>query len=162
MAIKATNSVVSITYELTEAGSSEVLDSNVDSQPLEFITGFDYIIPGLERGIVGMNEGDTKEVVVQPSEGYGEYNPEQIQAYPRDHFEGVELTEGMTLYGRGDQGQTIEVKVVSFDDDEVEIDGNHPLSGKELHFAVTVLSLRDATEDEAASGQIGGFCNTGG
>ena len=162
MAIKATNSVVGITYELTEAGSSEVLDSNVESQPLEFITGFDYIIPGLERGLVGMNEGDSKTIVVQPSEGYGEYSSEQIHAYPRDHFEGVELVEGMTLYGRGDQGQTIEVKVVSFDDEEVEIDGNHPLAGKELHFAVTVLSLRDATEDEEASGQIGGFCNTGG
>ena len=60
MAIKATNSVVGITYELTEAGSSKVLDSNIDSTPLEFITGFDYIIPGLERGLVGLSEGDTK------------------------------------------------------------------------------------------------------
>jgi len=162
LAIKASNSVVGIEYELTEVGSTEVLDSNIGTQPLEFITGFDYIIPGLEKELVGMSLGDSKVIVVQAKDGYGEYSIDQIQKYPKDHFEDVELVEGMTLYGRGDQGQSIEVKVISFDDNEVELDGNHPLAGKELSFSTSIISERDATEEEVASGQIGGFCNTGG
>jgi len=144
MAIKVANSVVGIEYVLTEAGQTEELDSNVGGQPLEFITGFGYIIPGLESGLEGMSEGDTKAVVVKAAEAYGEYDPEQIHKYPKDHFEGVE------------------VKVISFNDDEVEIDANHPLAGKDLNFEVKVITERDATEDEVASGHIGGFCNTGG
>jgi FKBP-type peptidyl-prolyl cis-trans isomerase SlyD len=162
MAIKEHNSVVGIEYELTEVDSIEVLDSNIGGQPLEIITGFKYIIPGLENGLIGMSEGESRDIIASPADAYGEYDPEQIHKYPKDHFEGVELEVGMTLYGRGEYGQTVEVKVLSFDDKEVEIDGNHPLAGKELKFAVTILSERDATEEEIDSGTIGGFCNTGG
>jgi FKBP-type peptidyl-prolyl cis-trans isomerase SlyD len=62
----------------------------------------------------------------------------------------------MTLYGQGENGETVQVTVTSFDDKEVKVDFNHPLAGKDLMFSVTVISAREATAEEIASGQVGG------
>jgi len=162
MAIEAQNSVVGIEYEVKEAGSNEVVDTNKGAQPLEFITGKGHIIPGLENALVGMNEGESADILVKAADAYGEQNPEAVQVLPIEQFEGVDLKEGMTLYGQGEDGQTVQVTVKSFNDKEVTIDFNHPLAGKDLMFSVTVLSNRPATEDEAATGQVGGeHCEDG-
>ena len=166
MAIQAENSVVGIEYEVKEAGTSEVVDSNKGAEPLEFVTGKGHIIPGLEEALVGMTEGESKDVLVEAVKAYGELNPEAQQKLPIEQFEGVDLKEGMTLYGQGEDGQTVQVTVTSFDDKEVQVDFNHPLAGKDLMFSVTVLSAREATPEEAASGQVGGpaddeSCGTG-
>ncbi len=156
MAVKAENSVVGIEYEVKEAGSNEIVDSNKGAQPLEFVTGKGQIIPGLEKALEGMNEGESADILVKAEDAYGEVNPEAVQTLPIEQFEGVDLKEGMTLYGQGEDGQTVQVVVKSFNDKEVTIDFNHPLAGKDLMFSVKVLSERDATDDEAATGQVGG------
>jgi len=162
MAIAKENSVVGIEYEVKEAGTEEVVDTNKGAAPLEFVTGKGHIIPGLEEALVGMSEGESKEVTVEAVKAYGELNPEAQQTLPRDQFEGVDLKEGMTLYGQGEDGQTVQVTVTSFDDNEVKVDFNHPLAGKDLMFSVTVLTAREATEEEAATGQVGGgHCDDG-
>jgi len=166
MVIEAQNSVVGIEYEVKEKGTTEVVDSNKGAQPLEFIMGKGQIIPGLEKALVGMNEGESADILVEAADAYGEVNPEAMQTLPREQFEGVDLTEGMTLYGQGEDGQTVQVTVKSFDDKEVNVDFNHPLAGKDLMFSVTVLSAREATADEIESGVVGGkeeggSCGTG-
>jgi FKBP-type peptidyl-prolyl cis-trans isomerase SlyD len=162
MAIEKENSVVAIEYEVKEAGTTEVVDSNKGAQPLEFITGKGHIIPGLESALVGMNKGESGDVMVKAEDAYGELNPEAVQTIPRDQFEGIDLTEGMMLYGQGEGGQTVQVVVKSFNDNEVTVDFNHPLAGKDLMFSVTILDERAATDDEAATGQVGGeHCEDG-
>ncbi len=162
MAVKAENSVVGIEYEVKEAGSNEIVDSNKGAQPLEFVTGKGQIIPGLEKALEGMNEGESADILVKAEDAYGEVNPEAVQTLPIEQFEGVDLKEGMTLYGQGEDGQTVQVVVKSFNDKEVTIDFNHPLAGKDLMFSVTVMSERDATDEEAATGQVGGgHCEDG-
>jgi len=162
MAIEKENSVVAIEYEVKEAGTTEVVDSNKGAQPLEFITGKGHIIPGLESALVGMNKGESSDVMVKAEDAYGELNPEAVQTIPRDQFEGIDLTEGMMLYGQGEGGQTVQVVVKSFNDNEVTVDFNHPLAGKDLMFSVTILDERAATDDEAATGQVGGeHCEDG-
>ena len=161
MAIEAQNSVVGIEYEVKEAGTTEIVDTNKGGQPLEFVMGKGQIIPGLESALVGMNEGESKDILVKAADAYGEVNPEALQTLPKEQFEGVDLKEGMTLYGQGEDGQTVQVTVKSFDDKEVQVDFNHPLAGKDLEFAVTVISAREATPEEAASGQVGGHCDDG-
>ena len=163
MAIEKENCVVAIEYEVKEAGTSEIVDSNKGAQPLEFITGKGQIIPGLENALVGMEKGESGEIKVDAADAYGEVNPEAVQVVPKDQFEGIELTEGMMLYGQGEGGQTVQVVVKSFTDEDVTIDYNHPLAGKNLMFTVTVLDEREATEDEAATGQVGGeeHCSDG-
>ena len=156
MAINAENSVVGIEYELKEAGSDTVIDSNKGSMPLEFITGKGQIIPGLESQLVGMEEGESKTITVEAKDAYGEFNPEARQSLPKEQFEGIDLKKGMMLYGQGEDGSTIQVTVADFDDNTVTIDYNHPLAGKDLVFDVTVTKAREATEEEVATGQVGG------
>ena len=156
MAIEKENSVVGIEYDVKEAGTDTILDSNKGAAPLEFITGKGQIIPGLEKGLEGLNEGESADIMVPAAEAYGEINPEAEQTLPREQFEGIDLKEGMSLYGQGENGETVQVIVKSFDDKNVTIDFNHPLAGKDLMFNVKVVSARPATEEEAASGQVGG------
>ncbi|MEY3089890.1 MAG: hypothetical protein RL113_206 [Pseudomonadota bacterium] len=156
MTITNENCVVGIEYEVKQAGTTEVVDSNKGGEPLEFIVGMGHIIPGLEKALVGMSQGESGDVLVSAVEAYGEFNPEAMQTLPIDQFEGVDLKEGMTLYGQGEHGETVQVTVKSFNDKEVEIDFNHPLAGKDLMFSVTVLSAREATADEISSGIVGG------
>ena len=156
MTITNENCVVGIEYEVKEAGTTEVVDTNKGGQPLEFIIGKGQIIPGLEKALVGMAKGESGDIMVPAAEAYGDINPEAMQTLPKEQFEGVDLEEGMTLYGQGEDGQTVQVTVKTFDDKEVNVDFNHPLAGKDLMFSVTVLSAREATADEVTSGQVGG------
>ncbi len=166
MTITNENCVVGIEYEVKEAGTTNVVDSNKGGEPLEFIIGKGQIIPGLENALVGMNEGESGDINVSAADAYGEVNAEAKQTLPVEQFEGVDLKEGMTLYGQGENGETVQVTVVSFDDKEVNVDFNHPLAGKDLMFSVKVLSVREATADEISSGMVGGpaegeSCGTG-
>jgi len=161
MIIENENCVVAIEYEVKEAGGSEVVDTNKGGAPLEFITGKGNIIPGLENALIGMSKGESGDFLVVAQEAYGELNPDAIQTHPKDQFDGIDLEEGMMLYGQGEHGQTVQVMVKSFTDDEVTIDFNHPLAGKDLMFSVTVLEVREASADEAMCGQVGGMGDGG-
>lgn len=154
--------VIGIEYNLKDANSGEQLDSNVGGAPLEFISGKGQIIPGLESKLVEMAANESADVMVEPADAYGELNEEAIQVLPKEQFAGIELAEGMTLYGTGEQGETVQVTVKSFNDQEVTIDYNHPMAGRTLMFSVTILSLRDATEEEIQTGVVGGMAAMGG
>jgi FKBP-type peptidyl-prolyl cis-trans isomerase SlyD len=144
------NQVVSIEYEVKADG--KVVDSNVGGQALVFMFGKGQIIPGLEAGIKEMNAGEKGDVLVKAADAYGEYNPEATQEVPKEQFAGIDLQEGMTLYGQGEDGGTVQVVVKEIKDDSVVVDFNHPMAGKDLMFSVTVNSVRDASADEIASG----------
>lgn len=148
--------VIAIEYEVKTNSNDQVVDSNKGHAPLEFISGKGHIIPGLENALLAMGEGDSGEVIVTPAEAYGDKQDDLIQALPKEQFEGIELQEGMILHGQGQGGQPIQVTVRSFNDEEVVIDYNHPLAGEELTFNVTVLTKREATDDERLTGEIGG------
>jgi len=154
--------VIGIEYTLKDANSGEQLDSNVGGSPLEFVSGKGQIIPGLETKLLEMSENEKADVMVEAKDAYGEFNEEAVQVLPKEQFAGIELTEGMSLYGTGEQGETVQVTVKSFTDSDVTIDYNHPLAGKTLMFSVSVLSLRAATEEEIQTGVVGGMAAMGG
>lgn len=156
------NKVIGIEYTLKDANTGEHLDSNVGQAPLEFISGKGQIIPGLESKLIEMSANEEADVLVQPVDAYGEYNDEAVQTLPKEQFAGIELVEGMSLYGTGEHGETVQVVVKSFNDVEVVIDYNHPMAGKTLMFSVAILSLRDATEEEVQTGVVGGMAAMGG
>jgi len=165
----AENSVVSIEYDLVESGQSEIVDSNKGQAPLEFITGKGQIITGLEKELMNMAKGESADISVNAADAYGEINPEALETLPKEQFAGLELEKGMQLYGQGENGETVMVTVTDFDDNTVSVDYNHPLAGKDLMFSVTILDVREATDDELISGQVGGaaaaaggHCNDGG
>ena len=155
------NDVVAMEYQLIDADTKEIIDTNIGNDPLEFIIGMGHIIPGLEAQMIGLSNNSKAEITVNPAEAYGEYNSEAVQTLPVEQFAGISLHNGMTLYGSGDDGQTVQVLVKSFDDKEVVIDYNHPLAGKTLVFTITIVDVRDATAEELATGVVGGMSSGG-
>ncbi len=146
--------VVAIHYKLTD-DDGVVLDSSEGQEPLTYLHGTQAIITGLEKALTGRKEGDSFQVTVQPEEGYGEINPEMIQAVPRTAFSGIEnLAPGISLQADDGNGNVYHVVVKEVNDDVVIIDVNHPLAGKVLHFDVTVESVRKATPEELAHGHV--------
>lgn len=154
------NKVASFDYKLTN-NAGEVLDSSEGGEPLAYLHGADNIIPGLEKELTGLSVGDSRTVTVPPEQGYGMHSEELIQAVPRSMFEGVDQIEvGMTFQAETDAGPQV-VVVAAVDDENVTIDGNHPLAGETLHFDVTITEVRDATGEELEHGHVhaGGHCH---
>ena len=149
MAINA-NEIVSIEYEVKDG--DKVVDSNVGGAPLVFMFGKGQIIPGLENGIVNMAIGEKGDILVNPADAYGEYNADATQEVPADQFAGIDLELGMTLYGQGEDGGTVQVTVKEIGADTIIIDFNHPLAGKSLMFSVTINNIREASAEEAMTG----------
>jgi len=163
MAIE-TNKVVSIEYEVRDG--EKVVDSNVGAEPLVFMFGRGQIIPGLENAIANMLIGEKADVLVKAEDAYGEHNVEAKQEVPKDQFAGIDLEVGMTLYGQGEDGGTIQVVVQEIGSESVIIDFNHPLAGKDLAFTVSINNIREASAEEIASGipaenQQDSSCGTG-
>ena len=166
MAIEA-NQIVSIEYEVKDGDT--VVDSNVGGAPLVFMFGKGQIIKGLEDGIVNMTTGEKADVLVDPANAYGELDESATQEVPKDQFSGIDLELGMTLYGQGEDGGTVQVTVKEIGEETIVIDFNHPLAGKALMFTVTVNNVRDASAEEAMTGipaenkqeESGESCGTG-
>jgi len=156
------NKVISIEYTLNDANTNEQLDTNVGKAPLEFISGQGQIIPGLEAKLVDLKAGESSDVLVNPADAYGEYNEQAVQTIPKEQFAGVDLVEGMSLYGTSEEGETVQVVVKSIGEDDVTVDYNHPMAGKTLMFSVKVVDVRDATEEEIQTGVVGGLEAAGG
>lgn len=151
----AERSVASFHYTLTD-DQGQVLDSSEGREPLTYLHGVGQIVPGLEKAMVGRQAGDQFKVDVAPEEGYGVRHDELTQIVPREAFQGVEdIQPGMQFQGHGPQG-VINVTVTKVDDAGVHIDGNHPLAGQTLHFAIEVTDVRQATEEELAHGHVHG------
>lgn len=151
----AAQAVVAFHYTLTD-DAGEVIDSSVGHEPLTYLQGSGQIVPGLERQMEGHSHGDKFTAQVSPEEGYGQPHPELLQQVPRSAFPGADdVQPGMRFQGRSPQGE-LNVIVTKVEGDTVFIDGNHPLAGKTLHFAVEVTDVRAATAEELEHGHVHG------
>ena len=147
--------VASFHYTLTN-DAGKVIDSSADRAPLTYLHGAGNIVPGLEKEMVGRSSGDVFNVVVAPEEGYGMPNPMMIQVVPKDAFQGVDTLEvGMEFQAQTPQGP-MSVSIAKIEGDEVTVDGNHPLAGQTLHFAIEVTDVRDASLEELTHGHVHG------
>ncbi|MCL4271358.1 MAG: peptidylprolyl isomerase [Anaerolineales bacterium] len=145
--------VVSMDYKLTVDG--QVLDSSDEAGPLQFLVGYGNIIPGLENEMMGMKIGDSKEVTVQPEDGYGEFDDEAFMEVPRSEFPAdMQLEEGLELHVTDQDGNHQAAYVAEFDDKNVKLDFNHPLAGAVLNFHVKVIALREPTAEELDHGHV--------
>lgn len=144
----AQGSKVGIHYTLTN-NDGDVLDSSQGREPLVYTAGAGEIIPGLDQALVGKVVGDHIEVSIAPEEAYGPRQEEAVQKVPKAQFEAIpDLQVGMPLQAQTPEGP-VTVFVADIDDEHVTIDGNHPLAGLTLNFAVDVVTIDDgATEDD--------------
>ncbi len=154
----AENTVPSFRYTLTNA-AGEVLDASPPGQSMPYLHGAGNIVPGLEQAMEGRSPGEKFEVAVLPEEGYGPHDPELVQMVPRQSFQGVDnLAVGMQFQAgaaSGD-GNGMVVRVTALDGENITVDGNHPLAGQTLHFAIEVEDVRAATDEEIQHGHVHG------
>ena len=147
--------VVSIEYTLEVDG--EVVDYSDKEEPLEYIQGHDQIIPGLESALAGMVVGDSKNVSVAAPDAYGEVDAEAVIEVGRTDFpEEVPMEIGTQVQVRNTDGHVLDARIAKIEGDKVTLDFNHPLAGKDLLFKVTILALRNATEEELEHGHVHG------
>ena len=138
MAIKK-NQFVSLRYELKI--NDDIVETNLDGDPIEFTFGTGELIPGLEDGIKDMNEGEEKEIIVPASEAYGEYQEELTETLPISEFEGINLQIGLVLEGEDENGKLFKATVTDVTKDSVTMDYNHPLAGCVLNFKVVINKI---------------------
>jgi FKBP-type peptidyl-prolyl cis-trans isomerase 2 len=117
-------------------------DSSQGDEPLEFTLGGGNVIPGFDAAVVGMALGESKTVTIPADEAYGPRQDHLTRDVPRGAIpDDIELAEGMVLHAQGPQGQTLSFTVISFDEEAVKIDGNHPLAGQDLTFALELVEI---------------------
>lgn len=149
------NAVVSLSYTLKNADGQE-LDKSSPDKPFAYLHGNKQIVPGLENALDGLAVGDKKEVTVPPAEGYGEFVPGLKMDIERSNFpQDIEIQPGMQFSAEV-SGNNQVFTVTGLEGDKVQVDGNHPLAGQTLHFAVEVVEIRDATKEELEHGHVHG------
>jgi FKBP-type peptidyl-prolyl cis-trans isomerase SlyD len=147
--------VIGFHYTLTDK-TGTVLDSSIGDEALFFLEGAQQIIPGLEKVIALMNVGDKKKIEVKASDAYGDVNPELVVKVKKTQFPpGAELQVGDQFQVNNDHHSPV-FTIMSIDTDEVTVDGNHPMAGKDLFFDVEITGMRDATAEEVAHGHAHG------
>ncbi|PJE30073.1 FKBP-type peptidyl-prolyl cis-trans isomerase SlyD [Pseudooceanicola marinus] len=120
-------------------------DSSAGREPLEFTVGSGQIIPGLDKAIPGMAVGETQKVEIPSEEAYGAHNPDALQQVPRDAIPSeIPLEMGLQLQMQTPQGQAIPVTVVEITDENVTLDANHMLAGKDLVFDIEMVEIVQA------------------
>ncbi|MDO6427427.1 peptidylprolyl isomerase [Thalassotalea sp. 1_MG-2023] len=149
----APNKVVTLHYAVSDSEDT-LIDSSYDNQPLAVIHGTGYLIPGLEEALTDHQAGDKFEVEVNAENAYGERHDGFVQTVPKSLFQGIEdLDVGTQLRATTDEGEQT-VIVVDVQDEEITVDGNHPLAGIDLKFDVEVIEVRDATAEELEHGHV--------
>jgi len=141
MASAKTGDTVRVHYTGTLTDGT-VFDTSRDREPLEFTIGQNMVIPGFENGIVGMNEGDSKEISIPAGEAYGAYNDQLVAVVPRSQVPPeMELSLGMILQVRSPEGSLARAIVREISEAEVTLDLNHPLAGQDLVFEVGLVKI---------------------
>jgi FKBP-type peptidyl-prolyl cis-trans isomerase SlpA len=122
--------------------NGDVVDSTFDKQPATFRFGDGNLLPGFELSIQGLKAGDKRSLSIEPENGFGQPNPQNLQTMPRSQFIDMELGEGLLVIFRDAANSELPGVVKSFDEQQVTVDFNHPLSGKTLTFEVEIIEVK--------------------
>jgi len=149
------NTVVTLTYTVHD-DEGKLVDKG--EEPLTYLHGgYDGIFPLVEKALAGRKAGESMRLKLQPDDAFGEYDAELVRVEPRARFP-AEIKVGMQFEGAAedDDEDLMIFTVTEIADDQVVVDGNHPLAGVALTFDCTVVSVRPATNEEISHGHIHG------
>jgi len=150
------NKVVTLNFTLTDQHGN-ILDSTEGEQPFSFLSGHQNILPKLESEIDTMLIGSKRTITINAADAYGEYNEDIVQVVGKDEFPPEFLLEvGMQYIASAPDGTKMPFTITEVNDEDVTIDFNHPLAGKDLNFDIELLNVRDATSEEIAHGHVHG------
>jgi FKBP-type peptidyl-prolyl cis-trans isomerase SlyD len=143
------NKVVNIHYSATDIDGN-IVDSNEEFAPLEYLHGYNNILAAVEAALDGLTTGQETQVTLTPAEAFGEYDTAKLMKVSHAVFPvGAEELQSGDIVESSD-GKELLVKSVN--ETTITLEGNHPLAGKSLNFWVKVISIREATEGELQQG----------
>ena len=147
--------VVSFHYAVSEVEGQQ-LESSRQGEPMAALIGHDNMMPDLEAALLGRTAGETFDVTLAPEQTFGERRDDWTQRIQKKHVpKGTRLRPGLAITLRTDDGPRL-VTVVKVGSSVVDVDLNHPFAGKTLTFAVELLDVREASEEEIAHGHAHG------
>lgn len=140
----AEGSVVTLHFSLT-LQDGEVIDSTFNDEPATFTVGDGNLLAGFEESVMGLCVGANEVFTISPEKGFGQHNPSNIQMIARDQFDDeIQLEAGLVLSFADAQNTELPGVVTTFDDDNVTVDFNHPLAGKDILFEVNIIAVEPA------------------
>ena len=140
--------------------NGKIFDTSEGQAPLKFTVGAGMLIKGFDRAVIGMKQGETKTVVIEPEDGYGIRDEELYVDVPKMHFPNdIPLMEGLQLELRDPEGRPVPASVAEIREDVVRMDINHFLAGKTLEFDITVIETGLAPDSHACGS--GCDCDSG-
>lgn len=146
------NKVISLTYVIVDE-SGAVLEQY--DLPISYVHGNNSnMYPKVAEALEGAKEGDEIEVSLSPAEGFGERDPSLTFSDVIDNVPPEYRHIGAEASFENDEGESINMTVVSMEDGKIMLDGNHPFAGKTVTFKLRVKEIRDATEAEVGSGEV--------
>ncbi|EYF05861.1 FKBP-type peptidyl-prolyl cis-trans isomerase SlyD [Chondromyces apiculatus DSM 436] len=124
------------------------------AEPLVYVHGYEEIVPGLEKALVGMVAGDKREISVGPEEAFGPHDEEGVFDVGRTDFPDPEKVQvGDEFIAQSPDGDEVAMRVVEILPEGFRMDTNHPLAGQTVRFQVEVQSVRAASEEEISEAQ---------
>lgn len=151
--------VVQFHYSVSEAAEAaaggEPMESSRDRDPMAILVGHGNIIPGLEKALDGHEAGDRFTVDVPAADAYGEVSEGLTQRVPKKHFNGQRIEPGMQVVLNTNFGQRA-VTIQKVGMSVVDVDLNHPMAGKDLHFDIEIVDVREARPEEIEHGHVHG------
>ena len=136
-------SVVSVHYKGTFDDGTEFDSSHERGEPMTFEIGSDQLIAGFESAAMGMIVGESKTFKLTPTEAYGEVDPSAVQPVPTSNFpEDFEFQVGAIVQGENSEGQPVMATINGVDGENVILDFNHPMAGKNLNFEIEITDVK--------------------
>ena len=119
-----------------------IFDSSEGRPPMSFKVGAGQVIPGFDDGVRGMQIGDSRHIVVPADQAYGEYHEDLVKVVPRDAFPpDMEPAIGLVLELELPSGESMPVRIIDVEGEDVVLDANHLLAGEALNFDVHLVSI---------------------
>ncbi|VAW64601.1 FKBP-type peptidyl-prolyl cis-trans isomerase SlyD [hydrothermal vent metagenome] len=147
-----TDMAITLNYTLKD-NDGKTIDESKDSSFI-YLHGHGNIIPGLEAALNDRQAGESFDLVLEPADAYGDYNPAITQTIDRQAFGDEKIEVGMQFHAEGDDGNPVLITVSEINGDKITIDGNPPLAGVTLNYAVDIIDVRQATKEELSHGHI--------
>lgn len=122
-----------------------VVDTTKERAPATFTVGDGNLLPGFEQSLLGLKAGDRRSIVLEAASAFGPHNPDNIQIMRRGLFSrDMQLEPGVVVSFADKSKAELPGVIVAVDDNEVTVDFNHPLAGKDLTFQVEIINVVDA------------------
>ena len=142
---------VELTYKVTDRKTGHVL-TRVEF-PLGYVHGHNEILaPAVHQRLEGRAAGDVIEVTIDGNDIFGPRDESLVFSDAIENVPEEYRQVGTSILMENDRGETRSFLVTHLDDERLTVDGNNPLCGREVVFALEILTVRDATEDETRAG----------